>query len=76
MNYLTGKMNITDNTVSIHHYTSSWVRKKSLLRRVVGSILRYLGIINLIAWFYTNKNQIIEKCTIYLGALLEKRAKK
>ncbi len=24
MDYITGKMNITDNTVSIHHYTSSW----------------------------------------------------
>ena len=59
MNYLTGKMNITDNTVSIHHYTSSWVRKKSLLRRVVGSILRCLGIIKIIDRFYSLKAQYV-----------------
>ena len=37
-NYKTGKINITENTYSIHHYLASWVKKPSLFKRVKNTI--------------------------------------
>ena len=38
--YLTGKLNITDNTYSIHHYDASW---QSTTSRIKHQIMRLLG---------------------------------
>ena len=41
-NYYTGEMNITDKTVSIHHYTATWVKQKpSLWDRALGRFLYF-----------------------------------
>lgn len=37
-NFLTGKLNITANTVAIHHYASSWWTKEDKFYRKVGQI--------------------------------------
>lgn len=40
MDYLTGKVNITDNTVSIHEYAGTWLEKESLFVRAKRKIRR------------------------------------
>ena len=41
-NYYTGEINITNNTVSIHHYTATWVKhRKSLWERAMGRFLYF-----------------------------------
>lgn len=35
INYFLGKMSITQNTRSIHHYAATWVKKKSVSKRVL-----------------------------------------
>lgn len=44
MDMETGKLHITDNTVSIHHYAASWISKKEQLRgRIAQLFYRVLG---------------------------------
>lgn len=33
-NYVTGELDITENTRSIHHYAATWVKRKSFLQRL------------------------------------------
>lgn len=40
LNYYTGKLIITENTVSIHHYHASWLSKK---QRIIHFLERHLG---------------------------------
>lgn len=44
MDLYTGKVYITDNTVSIHHYSGSWCDKKNLIRgKIYQFLYRFLG---------------------------------
>ena len=44
INIDTGKLEMTENTYSIHHYAGSWVDKKSRLRnRIYQTINKYFG---------------------------------
>ena len=42
MNSLTGRCNVTENTVSIHYYTNSWSSTLSKFKNFVGKIIRRL----------------------------------
>lgn len=33
-NYATGKITITENTRSIHHYSSTWVKSMSMVEKI------------------------------------------
>ena len=35
LNYYTGKLNVTDNTRTIHHYMASWVKKRNRLQGII-----------------------------------------
>ena len=59
LNYANGKLNITDNTVSIHHYETSWQSKKdkfkmSVKRRLPSKLVSF--IMRLKSWFKYAKN--------------------
>lgn len=60
--YLTGKVNITNNTYLIHHFTGSWIKKsstselKKLVFNIIGEDL-YLLLAN-------EKNKIVDKLKI------------
>lgn len=47
LDYETGKLEITENTRSIHHYAATWVNRKNLLKRILQRFywlkIRFLG---------------------------------
>jgi hypothetical protein len=43
-NYITGKLNLTPNTISIHHYNGSWISNRNYIKKMVKRlILNTLG---------------------------------
>ena len=39
LDFETGKLRITQNTISIHRYTGSWLNKKEKLKRIIRSVI-------------------------------------
>ncbi|WP_283594664.1 glycosyltransferase family 32 protein [Lactobacillus gallinarum] len=45
LNYMTGQMNITDKTVAIHHYSSSWMTKTDRrFHKLSQRLARFMGV--------------------------------